>query len=60
MSEFDSFVRDRLPPPELQPEFLLLDYPDQLNAAAELVKGGAPDALAVINAHGRWTYAELE
>ena len=60
MSEFDSFVRDRLPPPELQPEFLLLDYPDQLNAAAELVKGGAPDALAVINAHGRWTYAELD
>ena len=49
----DTFVRDRLPPPEQQPEFRLLDYPEQLNAAAELLKGGAPDALAVVNAHGR-------
>jgi len=24
---YDSFVRDRLPAPELQPDFLLLDYP---------------------------------
>ncbi|HVL29835.1 MAG TPA: AMP-binding protein, partial [Sphingomicrobium sp.] len=57
---YDSFVRDRLPPPEQQPEFLLLDYPARLNAAAELLKGGAPDCLAVVNAHGRWTYAELD
>ena len=57
---YDSFVRDRLPPRELQPEFRLLDYPAQLNAAAELLKGGAPDALAVVNDHGRWTYAELD
>jgi len=56
----DSFVRDRLPPPELQPQFHLLDYPERLNAAAELLKGGAPDALAVTNDHGRWTYAELD
>ncbi|HET9353794.1 MAG TPA: 2-aminobenzoate-CoA ligase, partial [Sphingomicrobium sp.] len=56
----DSFVRDRLPPAEQQPEFLLLDYPERLNAAAELLKGGKPDDLAVINAHGRWTYAELD
>ena len=34
MSAYDSFVRDRLPPAELQPEFLLLDYPARLNAAA--------------------------
>lgn len=57
---YDSFVRDRLPPAELQPEFLLLDYPERLNAATELLKGGAPDALAVVNTHGRWTYRELD
>lgn len=56
----DSFVRDRLPPPELQPEFLTLDYPERLNSAAELLKGGEPDALAVVNDHGRWTYQELD
>src|SRR3954464_842007 len=56
----DSFVGDRLPPPELLPEFLLLDYPDRLNAAAELLKGGAADSLAGVNEHGRWTYAELD
>jgi 2-aminobenzoate-CoA ligase len=61
---YDSFVRDRLPPPELLPEFRFdlpeLQYPERLNAAAELLNGGAPDALAVVNAHGRWTYAELD
>ena len=57
---YDSFVKDRLPPPEQLPEFHLLDYPDHLNAAADLLKGGAPDALAVINDHGRWSYAELD
>jgi 2-aminobenzoate-CoA ligase len=60
MTGYDSFVRDRLPPRELQPEFVLLDYPERLNAAAELLKGGKPDDLAVVNAHGRWTYAELD
>jgi len=61
---YDSFVRDRLPSPELLPEFRFdlpeLQYPERLNAAAELLKGGAPDALAVINDHGRWTYRELD
>jgi 2-aminobenzoate-CoA ligase len=61
---YDSFVRDRLPPSEQLPEFRFdlpgLQYPERLNAAAELLKGGAPDALAVINDHGRWTYAELD
>jgi 2-aminobenzoate-CoA ligase len=60
----DTFVRDRLPPPELLPEFRFdlpeLQYPERSNAAAELLKGGAPDALAVVNDHGRWTYAELD
>jgi 2-aminobenzoate-CoA ligase len=57
---YDGFVRDRLPPPELLPEFLPLDYPERLNCAAELLKGGAPDALAVVNDHGRWTFADLD
>jgi 2-aminobenzoate-CoA ligase len=60
----DRFVEDRLPPLELLPEFRFdlpeLQYPDRLNAAAELLKGGAPDALAVVNDHGRWTYAQLD
>ena len=57
---YDSFVRDRLPPPDQQPEFLLLAYPERLNAAAELLKGGQPGDLAVINAHGSWTYDQLD
>ncbi len=60
----DRFVEDRLPPPELLPEFRFdlpeLQYPDRLNAAAELLKCGEPDALAVVNEHGRWTYADLD
>ncbi len=61
---YDSFVRDRLPRPELLPEFRFdlpeLQYPERLNAAAELLKSGEPDALAFVNAHGRWTYADLD
>jgi 2-aminobenzoate-CoA ligase len=61
---YDSFVHDRLPPPELLPEFRFdlpeVQYPERLNAAAELLKGGAPDALAVVNDHGRWSYADLD
>ena len=57
---YDSFVRDRLPAPDERPEFHLLDYPARLNAAAELLKGGAPNALAVVNDQGRWTYADLD
>jgi 2-aminobenzoate-CoA ligase len=59
----DSFVRDRLPPPEMQPEFLFalpeLQYPERLNAAAVLIGGGHPQAPAVINDAGRWTYADM-
>jgi 2-aminobenzoate-CoA ligase len=62
--DYDSFVRDRLPPPELLPEFRFdlpeLHYPERLNAAAELLKGGAADALAVVNEHGRWSYKDLD
>jgi len=60
----DSFVRDRLPPPEAQPEFLFdlpeLVYPDRLNAAVELLRGGSPADLAIVNDHGGWSYAELD
>jgi 2-aminobenzoate-CoA ligase len=61
---YDPFVKDRLPPPELLPEFRFdlpeLQYPERLNAAAGLLKDGAADALAVVNDHGRWSYAQLE
>ena len=61
---YDSFVRDRLPPANLLPEFRFdlpeLRYPERLNAAAELLKGGDRQALAIVNDHGRWTYADLD
>jgi 2-aminobenzoate-CoA ligase len=61
---YDSFVRDRLPPPELLPEFRFdlveVQYPERLNCAAELLNGGQPESPAVINSHGQWTYAELD
>ena len=60
----DRFVEDRLPPPELLPEYRFdlpeVQYPERLNAAAELLKGGRSDAPAVLNEHGRWTYGDLE
>src|ERR671927_1519573 len=40
----DRYVEHRLPPPELLPEF----------------RFDLPDALAVVNDHGRWTYAALD
>jgi 2-aminobenzoate-CoA ligase len=57
---YDSFVRDRLPPLDQQPEYLLLDYPERLNAAVELLRVGKADDLAVVNDHGRWTYGQLD
>src|SRR3954465_3007038 len=61
---YDSFVRDRLPPPGLLPEFRFdlpeLQYSERLNAAAELLKGGAADCFAIGNDHGRWTYGDLD
>jgi 2-aminobenzoate-CoA ligase len=64
MSEYDSFVTDRLPGQDLLPEFRFdlpeLQYPERLNAAAELLKGGDPQALAFVNGQGRWTYTQLD
>jgi 2-aminobenzoate-CoA ligase len=58
----DTFVRDRLPPPDAQPEFLFelpeLQYPERLNAAVELMRNPS-DALAVINDAGRWAFGEM-
>jgi 2-aminobenzoate-CoA ligase len=63
MSVADSFIRDRLPPPEAQPEFLFtlpeLHYPERLNAAVELIDRQDPALLAVVNDAGQWTYGEM-
>jgi len=56
----DAFIEQRLPSADQLPDFLLLDYPKRFNAAAELLKGGKPDDLAVVNDHGRWTYRQLD
>jgi len=60
----DSFIRDRLPPPQAQPEFLFglpeLRYPERLNAAVELIDGQNPEALAVLNDAGAWTYGRMK
>lgn len=59
----DTFIADRLPPLDQQPEFLFdlpeLQYPETLNAAVELIDRTDPAALAVINDSGRWTYGEM-
>ena len=55
----DRFVEDRLPTADRLPEFRLLDYPERLNAAEQLLRGGKAGDLAIVNAHGRWTYAQL-
>ncbi|MFL6846590.1 MAG: AMP-binding protein [Allosphingosinicella sp.] len=62
-AHIDTFVRDRLPPPDAQPEFLFdlpeLQYPERLNAAVELMRN-PPDALAVVNDSGRWTFGQID
>ncbi len=63
----DRFVLDRLPPPELQPEFLFelpeLQYPDRLNCAGALldrwVEQGLGSRVAVRAPGVTWTYEEL-
>jgi 2-aminobenzoate-CoA ligase len=63
----DRFVEERLPPPELQPEFLFtlaeLQYPQQLNAAFELVDRavleGDADRIAVIDGDEHRSYGWL-
>jgi 2-aminobenzoate-CoA ligase len=63
----DTFARDNLPPPRLQPEFLFelpeLKFPPQLNCAAELldrhIGEGRGGRIAIRAAGTTWTYAEL-
>ncbi|SFC57076.1 2-aminobenzoate-CoA ligase [Nocardioides terrae] len=64
----DTFARDHLPAPELWPtlEFTteLLDYPERLNAGAELIDAAVatygPDRPALRTPDGTvWTYGEL-
>jgi 2-aminobenzoate-CoA ligase len=65
---YDSFVKDRLPPPEALPEFRFdlpeLHYPERLNAAVELldraVEEGHGARIAVRNDDGEWTYSQLK
>ena len=65
----DTFARDRLPPPEAQPEFLFdlpeLQFPPRLNCATELldrhVAEGRGERMCVRAPDGTaWTYAELQ
>lgn len=61
----DTFTEDRLPPIGRQPVFLLdgLDYPERLNAGAELIdraiERGEGGRLAIVTDQVRWTYADL-
>ncbi|MEU6406443.1 AMP-binding protein [Streptomyces sp. NPDC046985] len=63
----DTFVRDRLPPPDQWPELRFdlpeLRYPDRLNCAAELLADhdrARADRPAFLTGGGeRWTYGEL-
>jgi len=65
----DTFARDHLPPPELQPEFLFtlpeLQFPAQLNCATELLDArvaAGDGARLCISAPGApsWSYADLQ
>jgi 2-aminobenzoate-CoA ligase len=65
----DTYARDHLPPPDQWPELEfttdLLQYPDRLNAAAEVidipVATYGPDRIALRTPAGEvWTYGELQ
>jgi len=65
----DTFARDNLPPPELQPEYRFdlpeLQFPERLNCATELldkhVAEGRGDRVCIRAPGGlTWTYADLQ
>ncbi|MBC7735042.1 MAG: benzoate-CoA ligase family protein [Bacteriovorax sp.] len=64
----DTFARDNLPPPGLQPQYLFdlpsLQFPEQLNCADELldrpVREGRGERLCIQAPGLRWTYADLQ
>src|SRR5215472_17351010 len=63
----DRFVLDRLPPPELLPEFRFerpeFCYPERINAGAELIDraiaAGYGERTAVVFPGGAWAYIDL-
>ncbi|HWZ48577.1 MAG TPA: AMP-binding protein [Herbaspirillum sp.] len=63
----DTFARDHLPPPEMQPAFLFdlpeLQYPERLNCVVELLDkmaaGEHAEHIAIYGRDLRWTYADL-
>lgn len=67
-AHIDTFVIDNLPPPEEWPELLFetpeLQFPDQLNAATELldkaVAEGHGEHPAMMGAGVHWTYRQLQ
>ena len=66
MPESDTFVRDRMPHPDMLPDFINLDrlgYPEHLNATVELVdrhiEAGRGDRVALLAPGVQWSYAEL-
>ena len=67
-AHIDNFCAEHLPPPEQLPEFRFdlpeLQFPEQLNCAAELldrwVAQGQGDRLCIQGAGVRWTYAQLQ
>ncbi len=67
-AHIDTFARDHLPPPELQPEFLFdlpeLQLPQQLNCAAELLDApiaqGRVDRVCIRAPGVTWTWRDLQ
>ena len=66
-SHTDTFARDRLPPQEMQPDYLFelpgLQFPEQLNCATELLDAhiaqGRGERVCIQAPGVRWTYATL-
>ncbi|GAA0655715.1 AMP-binding protein [Brevundimonas lenta] len=64
----DRFVIDHLPPQDQRPDLIFdlpeLEYPDQLNAGAELVEraiaAAGPDARALLQADAAWTWGQVD
>ena len=65
---YDNFVKDRLPPPELLPEFRFdlpeLQYPGRLNAAVELLRrataAAGPEGRAYVDFDHEFTWARVD
>lgn len=66
-SHVDGFARERLPPPQLWPEFRFdlpeLQYPERINCGVVLlddaVREGHGERVALYSDSGVWTYAQL-